>query len=163
MIVADLRDDGQFRYDDIGAVQSAAQPYFYDGDIYFFQCEVFKGHGHCDFEEGGIDGLGEGADAPDKVYDEVFPDHLPVHLYPFPEILQVWGCVQPCLIPGFLKDGGQHMTGRPFPVCPCDMDGREFVLRVADIIAELDRVEEVLPVCSFPDSTVHGELAEDVF
>ena len=59
MVHPDVGDDRQDRGDDIGAVESATQPHFDDGDVHILVCKILEGHGCGHLEEGGLEGFDE--------------------------------------------------------------------------------------------------------
>ena len=78
MVESDIGDDGEHREDDIGAIESAAQTYFDDGEIHFLVGEVLKGHRRHYLEERRGEGFEESLLLFHEVDDVIFINGLAI-------------------------------------------------------------------------------------
>ena len=78
MIERDIGDDTQFRGNEVGAVQTPAQPDFYHREVHLFLGKVEKSEGGGEFKEGRGERFKEGAFVFHEVYDALFGNGFPV-------------------------------------------------------------------------------------
>ena len=93
MVKTDVGDDGEDRGDDVGAIQSASQSNFCDGDIYLLLGKILKCQGGGQFEERTVQWLEEVAFLLHEVDDILLWDALAVYTDALTEIHEMWGGV----------------------------------------------------------------------
>ena len=71
MVETDVGNDRDEWGNDVGAVQTSAKAYFYDGNVYLHITEVLKGQGCGDFKERRVQRLKERALFIYKVYHDM--------------------------------------------------------------------------------------------
>lgn len=89
VVKRDVGDDAEIGEYDVGTVEASAQPHFDDGYVDLLIGEVAEGHGGCEFEEGGMEGLEKGAVLSYKIDDILLADHLSIDADAFAKVDEV--------------------------------------------------------------------------
>ena len=141
MVETDVGDDRQHRPDDVGRVEPAAQSGFDDGEIDVFFGKIIEGHGRGHLEEGGMEPVEQRHAAFHERNDALLWNHFTVDADAFPEILDVRGGEQTCLVACALEQGGRHVRHGTFAVGAGHMDDT-----VAPVRASAEFVQRTGPV-----------------
>lgn len=133
--LGDAADGGVF--DDIGSVQTAAQPYFKDAGVCGMLGEGEEGGGGSDFEEAGPDAFGHVQHAGQIMGERFVADQLTVEADAFVEADEM-GRGEHMDAPAVcFERGAQEGAGRAFAVGACDMeDGRQRAVRIAQPVEQ---------------------------
>ena len=151
VVKADVGDDAHQRLDDVGAVESAAQPHFDDGYIHPLLLEELEGESRCQFEERRVERLEEAAFLLHEIHYALLGHHLSVDTYAFSEIRQMRTRVESHLHSLALQYGCQCVAHRAFPIGAGHMDGGIMSVRVVEVFVEQLRVAETFLIRTRPD------------
>ena len=133
MVEGDIGYDRQQGMYDVCAVQTATQPYFYDGNIYMGISKILKRHGSSKFEEGGMKGSEKISLFFYKPHHIVFRDSFAVDTDTLAEIYKMRRSEQPDLIARLLQNGGDGVGTRSFTVRPGNMYGGETAMWMSEM------------------------------
>ena len=103
MIQRYISNDGEYRRNDVGTIQSSAQSYFNDCYIHIRILEVFESHRRCQFEECRTKWLKEFFLVFHKLCDILLADRRSVDTNTLFEIYDMWGCVKTYTIAACLQ------------------------------------------------------------
>ena len=144
MVKTDIRDDGQYRHDDVGAVEPTAEPHFNDGYIHLRVGKILECHGGRQFEKAGMQRFKEGTVRLYKINDIRFFHTPSINLYSLPEIYEVRTCIQTYLIACRLKDCGQSVRTRTFAVCSRNVNRFVFPMGMTEKLVQRPGVVQPL-------------------
>ncbi len=135
MFEPDIGDYGQYRGNDIGAVEPSAQAGFYYGDIHTRLCESGKGHGYIKLEIGRLYAFDQGLYPFYKADHKSFRYGHAIDADTFAQIDQVWRGVQTGFIPLVLQGRSDQVAGTAFAIGTGNMNAGKFTFRVIQCFA----------------------------
>ena len=133
MIQADVGDEAHVRTDDVGAIQAAAQAYFYDGHVHLRVGKVLQGQGGGQLEKRGVQRLEKGALLLDEADDVILGHGHAIDPYALAEVHEVGRRVESHAVAGALQDGSQRVRTGTLAVGACHVDGAVQAMRAAEV------------------------------
>ncbi len=144
VVEADVRDYRQQRFDDVRAIEPAAEPYFDDGDVHLFFFEIFESQRGGKLEKTRAEGLEKGALLLDKTDDPFFGNRHAIDADALAEIEQVRRGVQARVQALTLQDRGKRVRATALAVGARDVNHGVMAVGVAEMIVERDSVRHAL-------------------
>ena len=140
VIQTDIRDDGEDGSEDVGAVEPSSESHFNDCNIYLLRYKIGKSHGGHGLEERGLCLVKKCAVCLNKLRHFALGNRYSVDADPFGEGDEMRAGVQPHFVTRGLQHSGDEMGCRALSVGACHMDCPQFLMRVADMPHEPERV-----------------------
>jgi AcrR family transcriptional regulator len=146
----------------VRAVKPAAQSRFDYGDVNLLVREILKSHRNGDLEKRRFDLLDQWLNFTSELNHEILLALVTVHLDAFAEVVQVRGRVQACFIARLLQHRRQHVAGRTLAIGARDVDAPEFLMGIAQRLAETEGIGEVFFNGRSTDPAEHGQPGKQV-
>lgn len=136
MVEGDIRDDGELRGDDVGAVETASKTDFYHGDVNMLLGEVLERHRCGQLEERRTERLEELTFCLHEIDDILLGNGEAVNADALREIHQMGRGIEPYPIAAELQEGCEGVGGAALAVGACDVDGAEMLMGVIEMGVE---------------------------